>query len=64
MTNIVEMPPLHFSDEEKDLLLALAAPIDQRQREHFCSRSRPSSRRRPNGPASGTSLARCIGSGA
>ena len=27
--------PLAFSDEEKDLLLTLAAPIDQRQREQF-----------------------------
>ena len=27
--------PLHFSDEEKDLLLALAAPIDQRLRPEF-----------------------------
>jgi hypothetical protein len=35
MTNIVEMPPLHFSDEEKDLLLALSAPIDQKQRAAF-----------------------------
>jgi hypothetical protein len=29
------MPPLHFSDEEKDLLLALSAPIDQKQRAAF-----------------------------
>jgi hypothetical protein len=27
--------PLHLSDEEMDLLLALAAPIDQRQRPEF-----------------------------
>jgi len=27
--------PLHFSDEEKDLLLALAQPIDQRLRTEF-----------------------------
>jgi hypothetical protein len=27
--------PLHLSDEEMDLLLALAAPIDQRQRTQF-----------------------------
>jgi hypothetical protein len=27
--------PLHFSDEEKDLLLSLAAPIDQKQRAAF-----------------------------
>jgi hypothetical protein len=27
--------PLHFSDEEKDLLLELAQPIDQRQRPEF-----------------------------
>ena len=27
--------PLAFSTEEMDLLLALAAPIDQRQREQF-----------------------------
>ena len=27
--------PLHLSDEEKDLLLALAAPIDQRLRPEF-----------------------------
>ena len=27
--------PLHFSDEEKDLLLVLAAPIDQKQRAAF-----------------------------
>lgn len=27
--------PLHFSDEETDLLLALAAPIDHRQRPEF-----------------------------
>jgi hypothetical protein len=29
------MPPLHFSDEEKDLLLTLAQPIDQRRRTEF-----------------------------
>jgi len=29
------MPPLHFSDEEKDLLLTLAAPIPPRQRQEF-----------------------------
>jgi hypothetical protein len=29
------MPPLHLSDEEMDLLLALAAPIDQRRRTEF-----------------------------
>jgi hypothetical protein len=29
------MPPLSFSTEELDLLLALAAPIDQRQRDQF-----------------------------
>jgi hypothetical protein len=29
------MPPLQFSDEEKDLLLALSAPIDQKQRAAF-----------------------------
>src|ERR1700722_1972540 len=29
------MPPLHFSAEEMDLLLALARPIDQRQRDQF-----------------------------
>jgi hypothetical protein len=29
------MPPLHFSDEEKDLLLTLAQPIDQKQRAAF-----------------------------
>jgi hypothetical protein len=29
------MPPLHFSDEEKDLLLQLAAPIPLRQRQEF-----------------------------
>ena len=29
------MPPLHFSDEEKDLVLELAAPIDQRVRTEF-----------------------------
>jgi hypothetical protein len=29
------MPPLQFTDEEKDLLLELAAPIDQRQRQQF-----------------------------
>ena len=27
--------PLHFSDEEKDLLLMLAQPIDQRLRPEF-----------------------------
>jgi hypothetical protein len=27
--------PLHFSNEEKDLLLALAQPIDQRLRTEF-----------------------------
>ena len=27
--------PLHFSDEEKDLLLMLAQPIDHRQRTEF-----------------------------
>jgi hypothetical protein len=27
--------PLHLSDEEMDLLLALAAPIDHRQRDQF-----------------------------
>ena len=27
--------PLHFSDEEKDLLLKLAQPIDQRLRPEF-----------------------------
>jgi hypothetical protein len=27
--------PLHLSDEEMDLLLSLAAPIDRRQREQF-----------------------------
>jgi hypothetical protein len=27
--------PIAFSDEEKDLLLALAAPIDQRYRHQF-----------------------------
>jgi hypothetical protein len=27
--------PLHFSDEEKNLLLELAQPIDQRQRNQF-----------------------------
>jgi hypothetical protein len=27
--------PIAFSDEEKDLLLSLAAPIDQRQRDQF-----------------------------
>jgi hypothetical protein len=27
--------PLHFSDEEKDLLLTLAQPLDQRQRPEF-----------------------------
>ena len=27
--------PLHLSDEEMDLLLALAAPIDHRQRTEF-----------------------------
>jgi hypothetical protein len=29
------MPPLHFSDEEKDLLLTLAQPIDQCLRTEF-----------------------------
>jgi hypothetical protein len=29
------MPPLQFTDEEKDLLLALAQPIDQRRRTEF-----------------------------
>jgi hypothetical protein len=29
------MPPLHFTDEEKDLLLTLAAPIPLRQRQEF-----------------------------
>ena len=29
------MPPLHLSDEEMDLLLVLAAPIDQRLRPEF-----------------------------
>jgi hypothetical protein len=27
--------PLHFSDEEKDLLLSLAQPLDQKQRAAF-----------------------------
>jgi hypothetical protein len=29
------MPPLSLSTEEMDLLLSLAAPIDQRQRDQF-----------------------------
>jgi hypothetical protein len=29
------MPPLSLTDEEKDLLLSLAQPIDQRQRTEF-----------------------------
>jgi hypothetical protein len=29
------MPPLQFTDEEKDLLLTLAAPIPPRQRQEF-----------------------------
>jgi hypothetical protein len=29
------MTPLHLSDEEMDLLLTLAAPIEQRQRDQF-----------------------------
>ena len=29
------MPPLHFTEEEKDLLLQLAAPIPLRQRRDF-----------------------------
>ena len=30
--------PLHLNDEEKDLLLSLAQPIDQRQRTEFLCR--------------------------
>jgi hypothetical protein len=54
--------PLSLTTEEMDLLLALAAPIEQRQR--FCARWRPRSRRRRNKQVSGPALACCIGSGA
>ena len=56
--------PLAFSDEEKDLLLTLAAPIDQRQREQFlvevAAELEAASAQQVSGPA----LACCIGSGA
>ena len=42
--------PLSLSAEELDLLLALAAPIDQRQRHQFYLRRPTRSRRRRSGP--------------
>src|ERR1700722_5331162 len=33
--------PLHFSDEEKDLLLTLAQPLDQRQRPGLKATGKP-----------------------
>jgi hypothetical protein len=58
------MPPLQFTDEEKDLLLELAAPIDQRQRQQFllevAAEIEAAGERTGGGPGPGV----CIGSGA
>jgi hypothetical protein len=51
------MPPLHFSDEEKDMLLSLSAPIAYGRRHEFIQAVAPRSRK----PGPGSGLGSCTG---
>jgi hypothetical protein len=50
--------PLHLSDEEMDLLLVLAAPIDQRLRHEFLAAV--AAELEANGPAGAVGIGSCV----